>query len=114
MKIVIKKGGLLWWKKFHFTVVANNGEPIGRSRKFLTEGKAYFAIAQLKEFFETGLGLYCEMTVNLTIDQPYHFKVLNEERDVLLWSENYHNRLDCLDTYNSIVRQFSRAEIVTF
>jgi len=112
MKIVIKKGGLLWWKKFHFTVIAGNGEPVGRSRKFVTIGKAFHCIAILKEFFETGLGARYDIVRNLTIDEPYHFRVLNEECEILFWSENYHNRLDCLDTYSSIAKQFSSAEVI--
>jgi len=108
MKIVIKKGGLLWWKKFHFTLVADNGEPIGRSRKFATIDDVFVALDTLKAEYGTTV----DIVRNGEIDEPYHFRLLAEDEKILLWSENYHNRRDCNDTADLIKKQIKDAKVI--
>lgn len=114
MEIVIKKGGTLWWKKFHFVIKANNDKILCRSRKFNTVDETLNWLDKIKRSLASGLGLELEITKTES-DQPYHFRMVNiyEDSEILLWSENYHNKKDCMDAMNLVKRNINNANIVT-
>jgi uncharacterized protein YegP (UPF0339 family) len=115
MKIVIKKGGSLWWKKYHFTAQAENNRILFRSRKVGTVDECVTLINRIKKFCETGIGLKFDIDKNYNGKQKYHFRIINddsEETEILAWSENYTNRGDCQDAIELINTNINSAEII--
>ena len=114
MKITIKKGGSLWWKKFHFSIQSDNNEILGRSRKVGTVEECISLINRIKKFCETGIGLKWDIDKNYNGKQKYHIRLINddgEDIEILFWSEQYFNQKDCQDTIELIIQGINTAEI---
>jgi uncharacterized protein YegP (UPF0339 family) len=114
MEIVIKKGGVLWWKKYHFTIKAENNEILCRSRKFNTVDEIFYWLDKIKRSMQSGLGLSIDVMRDTDQDQPYHFRMVNvysEDNEIILWSENYHNRKDCKYSADLIKKEINNAKI---
>ena len=112
MKIVIKKDGFLW-KKYHFRIVADNGSILCRSRKETTLNDCMLLLIRIKKFCKSEIGLTIEIVKNKLVHQKYHFRYIDDESNILAWSENYHNRKDCEDAVELIKTGINAAEIIT-
>ena len=115
MEIVVKKGGVLWWKKFHFTFVAENNKILCRSRKMQSLDEIFYWLDKVKRAFAESNGLKIDIVIKEGEDQPYYFHIVNiysEDEEILLWSETYHNRKDCNDTADLIKKQIKDAKVV--
>lgn len=114
MEVKIKKGGVLWWKKFHFTIVADNGKTLCRSRKFSTIDEIFYWLDKIKRSMTSGLTLTIDIVKDAEQEQPYHFRMVNiysEDKEILLRSENYHNRADCKASADSIKKNINNAKV---
>ena len=112
MKIVIKKGGLIW-QKYHLRVLADNNRILCRSKKMATTDELMLILNRVKKACKSGIGLTFMIDTNWRVKQKYHFRLIDDDDDILLWSENYNNRKDCEDAVELIKTGINAAEIIT-
>jgi uncharacterized protein YegP (UPF0339 family) len=111
MKVVIKKGGMLW-QKYHLRILAENNRILCRSKKVATIEACMLTLERVKKACKSGIGLTFLIDVNWRIKQKYHFRLIDDDCNILLWSENYCNHKDCEDAIELIKANINAAEII--